>query len=74
VKVSKQVAEGCSLLADFSFLKIEAIRSSETSVNPGATQHHVLEDDILHSHRCGNLISYKTWFVLLLTTTPSNID
>jgi hypothetical protein len=37
---------------------MEAILSSETSVNPGSTHRHILEDDILHSHRCENLISY----------------
>jgi hypothetical protein len=43
----------------FSTLKMEAIRSSETS---GATQHttrrHIPEDDTLHNHRCENLKSY----------------
>jgi hypothetical protein len=34
-------------LADFSTLKMEAIRSSEMSVNPGPTQRHIPEDDIL---------------------------
>jgi hypothetical protein len=41
-------ADAGSLLADFSALKMEAIRSSETSVNPGSTQRHIQEDDILH--------------------------
>jgi hypothetical protein len=48
----------CSPLAEFSTLKLEATRSSETSVNPGSTQHHIPEDDIRHSHRCENLRSY----------------
>jgi hypothetical protein len=30
----------------FSTLKMEAIRSSETSVNPRSTQRHILEDNI----------------------------
>jgi hypothetical protein len=30
--------------ADFSTLKMEAILSSETSVNPGSTQRHIPED------------------------------
>jgi hypothetical protein len=41
---------GCgagSPLADFSTLKLEAIRSSETSVNARSTQPHIPEDDIL---------------------------
>jgi hypothetical protein len=37
---------------------MEAIRSSETSINPGSTPRHIPEDDILHSHRCENLKSY----------------
>jgi hypothetical protein len=36
-----------------------AIRSSETSVNTRPTQRHIPEDDILHSHRCESLKSYK---------------
>jgi hypothetical protein len=47
-----------SSLADFSTLKMEAIRSSETSVNTRTTQRHIPEDDILHSHRCESLKSY----------------
>jgi hypothetical protein len=57
--VSLQPPAGAgSPLADFSTLKMEAIRSSETSVNRGSTQRHTPEDDILHSHRCENLKSY----------------
>jgi hypothetical protein len=37
-------------LADFSTLKMEAIRSSETSVNARSTQLHIPEDDILQLH------------------------
>jgi hypothetical protein len=29
-------------------LKMEAIHSSETSVNPGSTERHIPEDDIFH--------------------------
>jgi hypothetical protein len=36
-----------SSLADF--LKMEAIRSTETSVNKTSTRRHILEDDILHN-------------------------
>jgi hypothetical protein len=43
-----------------STLKMEAIRSSETSVNTRPTQRHIPENDILHSHRCESLRSYKT--------------
>jgi hypothetical protein len=34
--------------ADFSTLKMDSICSTETSVNPGSTQRHIPEDDILH--------------------------
>jgi hypothetical protein len=35
-----------------------SLRSSETLVLTRATQHNILEDSILHSHRCENLKSY----------------
>jgi hypothetical protein len=38
---------------------MEATRSSETSVYNKPTLRHILEDGILHSHRCENLKSYK---------------
>jgi hypothetical protein len=41
-------AHAGSSLADFSTLKMEAIRSSETSLNARSTQRHIPEDDILH--------------------------
>jgi hypothetical protein len=47
-----------SSLADFSTLKMEAIRSSETSVHTRSTRRHIPEDGILHSHCCENLKSY----------------
>jgi hypothetical protein len=37
---------------------MEAIRSSETSVNKISTWRHIPEDDVLHSHRRENLKSY----------------
>jgi hypothetical protein len=40
-------------------LKMEATRSSETSVHIKPTRLHIPEDDILHSHRRGNLKSYN---------------
>jgi hypothetical protein len=40
-------------------LKMEALRSSETSVHTRATRRKIPESCILHSHRCGNLKSYK---------------
>jgi hypothetical protein len=48
-------AHAGSSLANFSTLKMEAIRSSETSVHTGSTRHHIPEDGILHSHRRENL-------------------
>jgi hypothetical protein len=53
-------AHAGSSLADFSTLKMEAIRSSETSVHfTGSTRRHIREDGILHSPRCENLKSYN---------------
>jgi hypothetical protein len=49
----------CGLSCNFpSTLKMEAIRSSETSVNTLSTRRHIPEDCILHSHRRDNLKSY----------------
>jgi hypothetical protein len=53
-------AHAGSSLSDFSTLKMEAIRSSETSIHKKFTQRHISEDDILHSHRRENLKSYVT--------------
>jgi hypothetical protein len=52
-------AHAGSSLAGSSTLKMEAIRSSETSVNVRSTQRYILEDDILLSHRCESLKSIK---------------
>jgi hypothetical protein len=50
-----------SSLADFlnfpSTLKMEAIRSSKTSVNTTSTRRHIPEDCFLHSHHRENLKS-----------------
>jgi hypothetical protein len=52
-------AHAGSSLADFSTLKMEAIRSSETSVqSTTSTRRHTPEDGILHSHRRENLKSH----------------
>jgi hypothetical protein len=61
-----QTSHAGSSLADFSTLKMEAIRSSETLANTRSTQCHIPEDDILHSHRCESLKSYKFNNVLLI--------
>jgi hypothetical protein len=45
-------AHAGSSLADFSTLKMEAIRSSETSVHTRSARRHIPEDGILlHNHR-----------------------
>jgi hypothetical protein len=46
----------------FSTLKMEAVRSSETSVNTISTRGHTLEDCFLHSHRRENLKFYIHYF------------
>jgi hypothetical protein len=49
--------------ADFSTLKMEAIRPSETSVHTRSIRRHIPEEGILHSHRRENLKSYKCHYV-----------
>jgi hypothetical protein len=63
----QQPAHIGSSLADFSSLKMEATRSSETSVDTRSTWRHI-PGDILHSHRCEYLKSYAgiTAFFLML--------
>jgi hypothetical protein len=54
-------APACSLVCwtNSSTLKMEAIRSSETSdATQRTTRRHIPENDALHNHRCGNLKSY----------------
>jgi hypothetical protein len=46
------------LLNYSSTLKMEAICSSETSVDTLRTTRHIPEDDTLHNRRCENLKSY----------------
>jgi hypothetical protein len=59
LRISLQTpAEAGSPLADFSTLKMEGIRFSESSVYAPSTQRHIPEDGIVHSHRCENLKSY----------------
>jgi hypothetical protein len=65
--VLTDVSEACSQLltlvhrSPISYtLKMEAIYSSETSVNIIATRRHTPEDVILYSHRRENLRSYKS--------------
>jgi hypothetical protein len=53
----------------FSTLKMEAIRSSETSVHTRYTRRHIPEGSILHSHRCENLKSYNIGTALAKSCT-----
>jgi hypothetical protein len=62
-----------SSLADFSTLKMEAIRSSATSVQSTiSTRRHTPEDGILHSHRRENLKSYIwSYFIFKINGGPN---
>jgi hypothetical protein len=51
-------AHAGSSLADVSTLKMEAIRSSETSAHTISARSHIPQDGILHSHRRENLKPY----------------
>jgi hypothetical protein len=62
-----------SSFADFSTLKMKAIRSSETSVHTRFTRRHIPEDGILHSHRREKLKSYNSesvWLVFKSRSVP----
>jgi hypothetical protein len=60
----------CWFLADFSTLKMEPIRSSETSVHTRSARHHIPEDGILHSHCCENLKSYIGYVYMHSVSSP----
>jgi hypothetical protein len=66
-------AHANSSLADFSTLKMEALRSSETSVHTRSTRRHIPEDGILHSQGIRLFILIKEiicnyWQNLLIRT------
>jgi hypothetical protein len=54
-------------------LKMEAIRSSETSVNKISTRRHIPEDDILHSHGRENLKSHILRILFSRSQWPSGL-
>jgi hypothetical protein len=55
----RHILLACWFLAELSTLKMEAICSSETSVDTQrTTRSHFAEDDTLHNHLCVNLKSY----------------
>jgi hypothetical protein len=49
----------------YSTLKMEAICSSEASVNVQWPRLYIPEDRTLHNHRCENFKSYKCYIVLI---------
>jgi hypothetical protein len=68
---SEPSAHASSSLEDFSTLKMEAIRSSETSVHTISTRRHIPGDGILNSRHCENLKPY-TGIYLSLTCSQKN--
>jgi hypothetical protein len=64
-------ANADSSLADFSTLKMEATRSSKTSVHTRSKWRHIPEGGILHSHCRENLKSYKESSLLHVVQTDS---
>jgi hypothetical protein len=72
ILLSHRQADTCHLLACCIFaelistLNMEAICSSETSVETQqTTRRHIPEDDTLHNHRCENLKSYASLFIFV---------
>jgi hypothetical protein len=66
-------AHAGSPLADFSSLKMEAIRSSETSVDPRSTQLHIPEDDILQN-LCVHFLTMCAEILLYSIATLPTVD
>jgi hypothetical protein len=59
VESLQPAAHSCSPLVDYSTLKMEAIRSSKTSVYPSSTQCNIPEDNILQDI---NFLRSSDWF------------
>jgi predicted MPP superfamily phosphohydrolase len=55
------------LASVFLYLKVEAIRSSETSVHTRSTRHHIQEDGILHLS-----FTHFTFKIIFLATNIGN--
>jgi hypothetical protein len=51
-------------------LMIEEKRTPETSVLTRATQHHIAEDGILHSHRFENRLHHQLLFMANFPSSP----
>jgi hypothetical protein len=52
------------------YQKMDAIGSSETSVNKRSTQRRIPENDVLHSHRCESLEFYKILYCFSSIFSP----
>jgi hypothetical protein len=68
---TERVVSSC-IDSDSYTLKMEAIRSSETSVLIRATRQYFPEDDKHHSHRRGNLKSYN--LLLVNSWNPMKVE
>jgi hypothetical protein len=64
-------ADAGSSLADFSTLKMEAIRSSVTSVHTRSTRRHIPEDGILQEQQCMVALKRAVFLVPLLFLSPA---
>jgi hypothetical protein len=57
-KIREPPAHAGSTLADFSILKMEAIRSSESSVHTRSTGRHMPEDGIFQKSNCSIFLEF----------------
>jgi hypothetical protein len=63
VQMAMNLLHAGFLLCSFWTLKMEAIRSSETSVHKPTARRYITEDGNIHNYRCENLKSYKDLFI-----------